>query len=162
MAKKLLALLAGVVLASSVLSGCGGTTPVASGLKATTATETKVDAQSRYTVDRAKRIATDALYRYDNLRDDWQRAYSDYEKDRIEERMLSTLTRAVTDVRQAASGGYGYESRRVYDIADQAIDRYESLRRRWQRAWGDRERREIVNDMLVELTAALKDIQRVR
>lgn len=76
--------------------------------------------------------------------------------------MLDTLTRAASDVRRTASGGSGYDAREIYNIADRAISQYENLRYRWQQACGDREKREIVNSMLTELTQALKDVQRAR
>lgn len=158
MARKIVAL-AALALTLSGLAGCGsgiGTTQ----LQASSNQQT--EAKDYYSVNRARQIATDALYRYDGLRDDWQRAYSDREKDRIEQEMLNVLTRAISDIRRTASNGSGYDARRVYDIADRAIDRYEDLRYRWQQAYSDREKRELVNDMLVELTRALKDVQRVR
>jgi hypothetical protein len=158
MTRKFVAL-AALVLSMSALSGCG-TAPAATQLQNKTATTAQ--AKDYQSVTRAQQIATDALYRYDGLRDDWQRAYSDAEKDRIEQSMLNTLTRAASDVRQTASYGHGYDARRVYDIADRAISRYEDLRYRWQQAYGDREKRELVNDMLTVLTRALKDVQKVR
>ncbi|MBM3270650.1 MAG: hypothetical protein FJZ01_23705 [Candidatus Sericytochromatia bacterium] len=158
MSRKIVAL-AALTLAFSALTGCG-TTPAATGLQNKTAST--ATAQDYSSVSRAKQIATDALYRYDSLRDDWQRAYNDSEKDRIEQSMLNVLTRAASDVRQTASYGSGYDARRVYDIADRAIRKYEDLRYRWQQAYGDREKRELINDMLVVLTQALKDVQRVR
>ena len=159
MTRKVIAFAALALALSAPLTGCG-TTPAATGLQNKTAATAQ--AKDYSSVTRAQQVATDALYRYDSLRDQWQRAYNDSEKDRIEQDMLNVLTRASSDVRQTASNGSGYDARRVYDIADRAIDRYESLRYRWQQAYGDREKRELVNDMLTVLTAALKEVQRVR
>jgi len=183
MARKSLMALASLTLAASVLAGCGTTGMVGMSQtgengasaqsvdtqrKAPPAVELTANAQvdaaaqvdvSSYDVDRARRISSDTLYRYDEQLRDWKRAYSDYEKDRIEERMLRTLTDGLNDVQRAVSSGYGSQARRVYDIADHALNRYESLRRDWNRAYSTRERREIVNRMLVVLTDAHKDIK---
>ena len=185
MARKSLVALASLTLAASVLAGCGTTgmmgvsqTGDSSAIAKSVDTQRKapptvevaagaqvdataqVDAAS-YEVDRARRVSSDTLYRYEQLLRDWKRAYSDYEKDRIEERMLSELTSGLNDVQRAVSSGYGYSARQIYDIADRALNRYESLRRDWQRAYSTRERRNIVNDMLVVLTNAHKDIKAV-
>ena len=185
MARKSLVALASLTLAASVLAGCG-TTPMM-GVNSTgdsSATAQSVDAQrkappavevaasaqvdanaqvdaSSYEVDRARRVSSDTLYRYDQLLRDWKRAYSDYEKDRIEERMLTELTSGLKDVQRAVSSGYGYQARQVYDVADRALNRYEDLRRDWRRAYSKREQRNIINDMLVVLTNAHKDIKAV-
>lgn len=180
MARKSLMALASLTLAASVLAGCGtsslpgvtqtGNQAVAGqSASAQRLAPPKVDlteaAQADSIVDltdgvdRARRIASDSLYRYDGLLRDWERAYSDYEKDRIEERMLTALIDGLKDAQRAVSSGYGYQARQVYDIADRALDRYDDLRSDWRRAYSDRERREIVNDMLVTLTGALKDIK---
>ena len=159
MTRKFVAL-AALALAMSSLTGCGSASVGGTQLQATSAQT--VTAQDYYSVNRAKQIATDGLYRYDSLRDAWQRAYSDSEKDRIEQEMLNVLTRAASDVRRAASNGSGYDARRVYDIADRAIQSYENLRYRWQQAYGDREKRELINEMLTDLTRGLKEVQRVR
>ena len=183
MARKSLMALASLTLAASVLAGCGTTGMV--GMSQTgenAANAQSVDAQrkvpptvelaanaqvdaaaqvdaSSYEVDRARRISSDTLYRYDELLRDWKRAYSDYEKDRIEDRMLTVLLDGLKDAQRAASAGYGTQARRVYDIADRALDRYDGLRRDWKRAYSKREQRFIVNDMLVLLTNAHKDIK---
>jgi hypothetical protein len=185
MARKTLMALATLTLAASVLAGCGttgmmgvsqtgenlaGAQSVDAQRKAPPAVVLTADAQvdaaaqvdaSSYEVDRARRISADTLYQYDELLRDWKRAYSDREKDRVEERMLRELTEGLNDVQRAVSSGHGYSARQVYDIADRALDRYESLRRDWQRAYSVRERRDIVNDMLVVLTNAHKDIKAV-
>jgi hypothetical protein len=183
MARKTLVALASLTLAASVLAGCG-TSPMA-GMSQTgenAANAQSADTQRKapptvesaaaqvgadavvdasYEVDKARRISSDTLYRYDELLRDWKRAYSDYDKDRIEERMLRELTSGLNDVQRAVSSGHGYSARQVYDIADRALNRYESLRRDWQRAYSTRERRNLVNDMLVALTNAHKDIKAV-
>lgn len=185
MARKSLMALASLTLAASVLAGCGAPSMTGTGAMGDqTAKAQSADAQrkappaiqltaepqiegnatvdaSSYEVDRARRISSDTLYRYDKLLRDWERTYSDYEKDRIEERMLKELTSGLNDVQRAVSSGYGYSARQAYDIADRALNRYESLRRDWQRAYSTRERRNIVNDMLVVLTSAHKDIKAV-
>lgn len=185
MARKTLMALASLTLAASVLAGCGTTSmtgvsqtgeksasaqSVDSQRKAPPSVEVTANAQvdaaaqvdaSSYELDRARRISADTLYRYDELLRDWNRAYSDYDKDRIEERMLRELTEGLNDVQRTVSSGYGYSARQVYDIADRALNRYEGLRRDWQRAYSTRERRNIVNDMLVVLTNAHKDIKAV-
>jgi hypothetical protein len=120
----------------------------------------QVDASS-YEVDRARRVSSDTLYRYEQLLRDWKRAYSDYEKDRIEDRMLTELISGLKDVQRTVSTGHGYSARQVYDIADRALNRYDDLRRDWKRAYSARERRNIINDMLVVLTNAHKDIKAV-
>lgn len=184
MSRKTLMTLATLCLASSVLAGCGtvpmagmspaGETsaksqaanaqrplPPAVVLAADALTEGDAIVDASYEVDRARRIASDTLYRYDVLLRDWKRAYSDYEKDRIESRMLDELIAGLKDVQRAVSSGSGRSAREVYDVADRALDRYDSLRRDWSRAYTDRERRYIVNDMLVALTGAHKDIKAI-
>lgn len=184
MTRRSLMTLASLTLAATLLAGCGSTGMVglsASGngsanaqsvdtqrkvppsveLSGNAAIDATVSPDFQSDVDQARRIASDALYRYDDLLRDWKRAYSDYEKDRIEERMLNVLLDGVKDAQRAASKGYGSQARHIYDIADRALDRYESLRRDWKRAYSKREQRYIVNDMLVVLTNALKDIKAV-
>lgn len=121
-------------------------------------TKAGISASSYYTVDRARRRASDALWRYQDLRDDWQRAWSDDEKDRIEQRMLSTLTDAGSDIRRMTSSSWDYDERRINDIVDRMLDEYEYLRRDWQNEWDIRRKREIVNRMLVELTRGIQQV----
>lgn len=110
---------------------------------------------------RAADYASEALYQQDRLLRDWHNAWSDREKDRVEQRMLDTLYDAVKDVQRVTSGqGYDSADRRAYDIADRCLDRYDDLRRDWSYAWGDREKREITNRMLNLMVDALKDIKR--
>lgn len=185
MARKTLLALASLTLAASVLAGCGTTGMMGMSQtgensanaqsadaqrKAPPAVQVSADAQveanaqvdaSSYEVDRARRIAADTLYEYDKLLRKWKRTYSDYEKDRIEDSMLKELTAGLNSIQRTVSSGYGHSARQVYDIADRALNRYESLRRDWQRSYSTRERRNIVNDMLVVLTNAHKDIKTV-
>ncbi|MBI6545604.1 MAG: hypothetical protein HY692_02345, partial [Cyanobacteria bacterium NC_groundwater_1444_Ag_S-0.65um_54_12] len=155
-------LVAGVVLLSTGLAGCGTVPGGTAGTPLQVAAQNnQVSTSNHSTVRRAVQIAQDALYRYDDLRDQWLRSSNDREKDRIEQRMLDTLTNAVSRIRTEASGGYGWDARQVYDVADRAISRYESLRRQWQNTSSDRERRELVNSMLTVLTDALKEIRRM-
>jgi len=164
MAKKLFTVLASVALASTLLAGCGVTPGTTTGIKSASTAET-VQGKDYYTVSRAKRIAQDGLYRYNNLRNDWMRAYSDREKDRIEDQMLVVLSQAIGDVRDAVSGeagASGYDSRQVFDIADRAISRYESLRYDWSNTSNINRQREISNQMQTILVDALNGVQRVR
>lgn len=125
-------------------------------------TQDGISASSYYTVDRARRSASNALWRYQDLRDDWQRAWSDDEKDRIEQRMLSVLTRAGSDIRNMTSGSWDHDDRQINYIADRMLDEYEYLRRQWQSEWSIDRKREIINAMLVELTRGLKQVSDYR
>ncbi len=164
MAKHLASVLATLALASTLLAGCGaapgGTT---AGIKSATADA--VQAKDYYTVSRAKTVAADTLRSYDRLRDSWLRAWSDREKDRIEDQMLVVLSQGIGDVRDAVSGesgASGYDSRQVFDIADQAIARYEDLRYQWSNTGDINRQREIANQMQTVIVDALKRVQRVR
>ncbi len=185
MASKTFVALASLTLAASLLAGCGTTSMTGVGQTGdNTAKAQSADAQrkapptvdltavpqvegkaiadsSSYEVDQARRAAADTLYQYDQLLRDWNRAYTDYEKDRIEQRMLGELTDGLNDIQRIVSSGSGYSARQVYDIANRALDRYEGLRRDWKYAYSDRERRYIVNDMLTALTSAHKEIKAV-
>lgn len=160
--------LTALTLALSALVGCGSTAP---SLKATSVTAIQAaavrpnpplaaaSALDNYTSSEARRIAADALYRYDLLRRDWFNAASDWEKDRIEQQMVTALTNGLQDVRRATYSSYAGDARRIHGIATRAIERQEILRRDWQYAYGDRERRLIVNEMLTVLTGALLEIR---
>jgi len=164
MAKQLASVLATLALASTLLAGCGAAPGTTTGIKSATATGT-VQAKDYYSVSRAKSLAADALSRYDQLRDSWLRAWSDREKDGIEDQMLVVLSQGIGDVRDAVSGeagASGYDSRQVFDIADQASSRYESLRYDWSNTNDINRQREISNQMQTLLVDALKRVQRVR
>jgi hypothetical protein len=187
MYRKQLVSLTAALLLGATLAGCGASTvPSAAArnagtLAARSAAESpdrvappKVDlpaeeatAESKkqalgdgYVAENARRTATDALYRYQDLLREWDHAWSDREKDRIEQRMLEVMTRAIKDIERSTSGAFGYEERRINDVARSVIDRYRELLRRYDNAYSDRERREIVNQMLTELTRGLKQVQR--
>ncbi len=165
MAKQLFTVLATVALASTLLAGCGAAPGgVSASIKSAQGAET-VQGKDYYTVSRAKRIAQDGLYRYNNLRNDWLRAWSDREKDRIEDQMLVVLSQTIGDVRDAVSGesgASGYDSRQVFDIADRAISQYESLRYDWSNTGNINRQREIANQMQTVIVDALNRVQRVR
>jgi hypothetical protein len=174
-------LTAGLLMAAalvSTLAGCGASTagvatpakaahsaPAASrpqiptvDVKAVQKATSGISASSYWTVDRARRRASDSLYRYSDLRNDWQNAWSDDEKDRIEQRMLTVLTNGAVDVRNITSGSWDHDDRYLNNIVNRAIDQYENLRQEWLREWDIRRKRELVNDMLLELTRALQDV----
>lgn len=162
MAKKLALALATVTLASTLLSGCG-TTGVFAGM--TTQGATSVQAKDYYSVTNAQRIASNALYRYNDLRNDWLAAYSDSQKDRIEDRMLVVLSQAIGDVRLAVSGeagASGYDAREVFNISDYAISRYENLRRQWDMTNDINTQRWISNEMQTVLVDALQRVMNVQ
>ncbi len=97
MAKQLFSVLATLALASTLIAGCGvSPNGATTGIKSATTAET-VQAKDYYTVSRAKRVAQDGLARYNSLRNDWLRAYSDREKDRIEDQMLVVLSQTIVD-----------------------------------------------------------------
>lgn len=156
-------------LALSALVGCGSTGP---SLKTTSAGQvqaaakrpnppqpTAAQATENYASSEARRIAADALYRYEDLRRDWFSTSSDWEKDRIEQQMLTALSNGLQDVRRATYSSYTGDAHRIHELATRALERYESLRRDWQYTYGDREKRLIVNEMLTVLTGALMDIR---
>lgn len=129
---------------------------------ALTTAKSGISATSYWTVDRARRSASNALYRYQDLREDWQRAWSDDEKDRIEQRMLNTLVGAGSDIRNITSGSYDYDDRQINYQIESTLRRYEDLRRQWQWEHDLNRQREIINTMLVELTRGLQDVQNFR
>lgn len=161
MAKKLALALATLTLASS-LAGCG-TTGVFAGLS--TQSTTTVQVKDYYSVTNAQRIASNALYRYNDLRNDWLAAYSDSQKDRIEDRMLVVLSQAIGDVRLAVSdeaGASGYDAREVFNISNYAISRYEALRRQWDMTNDINTQRWISNEMQTVMVDALQRVQTVQ
>lgn len=156
-------------LALSALVGCGSTGPslktktavVARATATRTAPPTLAasKATENYSSSEARRIAADALYRYEDLRRDWFNTGSDWEKDRIEQQMVTVLSNGLTDVRHATYSSYSSDARRHYDIATRALQRQDTLRRDLQYAYGDREKRQIVNEMLTVMTGALMEIR---
>lgn len=162
MNRTLATLLAAVALTSTLLVGCGTTASVTA---VKTQTATTVQAKDYYTVTNAQRAATYGLNSYNRLRDQWLRAYSDGEKDRIEDQMLVVLSQAISDVRNAVSaeaGATGSDSRRVFNIADGAISQYEALRYDWSNTSNIHRQREISNQMQTILVGALQRVQSVR
>ncbi len=169
------------VTLGSTLAGCGAGSNFASpaaqkqttakavrpelpSLDRTALTKTKdgISASSYYTVGRARRSASNALWRYQDLREDWQRAWSDDEKDRIEQRMLSVLTSAGSDIRSMTSSSWDNDDRQINSITDRMLNNYEYLRRQWLNEWSVDRKREIINQMLVELTRGLRDVSDYR
>ena len=55
--------------------------------------------------------------------------------------------------------GVDMADRRSYDIADQALNRYDASYRQWSAAWNDGQKRSIVNTMLTDLVNALQAIR---
>ncbi|HEY9854365.1 MAG TPA: hypothetical protein V6D05_01420 [Stenomitos sp.] len=156
-------MLVALVMASSVLAGCGATPGATTGIKSAQTTDA-VEGQDFWSVSRAKKIATDALGQYDRLRDRWLRAYTDAEKDRIEDDMLVILSRGIADVRDSVSaeqGGTGYNARQVFDLADRACQRYEDLRDQWAHTNNLDRQREISNQMQTLIVDALNQVKRV-
>lgn len=119
----------------------------------------EADGSTETTRSEARRIAADTLLRYDDLRRDWFNATSDWAKDRIEQQMVTVLSDGLADVRRATYSSYASDARRIYEVASRALERHASLRRDWQYAYGDREKRQIVNQMLTVLTGALMDVR---
>lgn len=157
-----------LTLALSALVGCGSTAPslktsasapIQAAAVRPTPPQVAAKALDTYSSSEARRIAADALYRYDLLRRDWFNAVSDWEKDRIEQQMVTALTNGLQDVRRATYSSYAGDARRIHGIATRALERQETLRRDWQYAYSDKERRLIVNEMLTVLTGALLDIR---
>ncbi|HEY9856420.1 MAG TPA: hypothetical protein V6D05_11825 [Stenomitos sp.] len=156
-------------LALFALGGCGSTAPTLKTASVVQAQATstrpappKLDAAQAtesYAGSEARRIASDTLYRYEDLRRDWFNTSSDYQKDRIEQQMITVLVGGLQDVQHATYGSYTTDARRLYDVATRALERNDGLRRDWQYAYGDREKRQIVNDQLTVLTGALMDIR---
>lgn len=160
MALKPATLLAALALASTLLAGCGTGGLSLANLQGSSSDT--VQAKDYYSVRDAQRIATTTLRRYDDLRDDWMRAYSDAEKDRIEDRMIAALAEGIADVRRSVSsqsGATGYDSRRIYDIADRACYRYERLRDEWRYTGSITRKREIANEMMGLIIDALKQVK---
>lgn len=109
----------------------------------------------------SQRIAERSLYRYAELIRAWERAWSDSEKDRLEQDMLTEMHAAIEDIQSVtSSSGHDSADRRAYDIADQGLNRYDRLFREWERAFGDREKRRIINDMLSGMVQTLQDVKR--
>ena len=172
--------LAAAALLAATLAGCGTTgaptgaaktaaaamqAQKAKGQKATAERPappaTTADTKQGLAARESQRIAERSLYRYSELIRAWERAWSDSEKDRIEQDMLSELHAALGDVQQVtSSSGHDSADRRAYDIADQGLNRYDRLYRDWERAYGDREKREITNDMLSGMVQTLQDVKR--
>ncbi|MBM3267308.1 MAG: hypothetical protein FJZ01_06640 [Candidatus Sericytochromatia bacterium] len=170
-----------ILLAATIaptLAGCGSTAGIATPANSAGKTQTQaarpsiptldraklqstkdgISASSYYTVDRARRRASDALWRYQDLREDWQRAWSDDEKDRIEQRMLVVLTDGGTDIRRMTANSWDYDDRRLNDMAERMLQEYDYLRREWQQTWDTGRKREIVNQMLIVLTRGLQEV----
>lgn len=165
MAKKFAQVLAALAIASTLLAGCGAVgNGITASIKPAEATST-VKAKDYYSVTQAHRLATNGLDRYNVLRDRWMRAHSDAEKDRIEDQMLVVLSGAIGDVRNSVSGdsgASGYDSRKVFDIADRAISRYENLRYEWSNSHNLQRQREISNEMQSVVVNALQRVLAVR
>lgn len=161
MAAKLASVLVGIALASSMLAGCG-LSPVAS---VSNSSHGAVQAKDYYSVTRAQQAASNTLYSYNDLRDQWLRAYSDEQKDSIEDQMLVVLSQGIGDVRAAVgaeAGASGYDASQVFNIADSAISQYESLRYQWSNTHDLNQQRWISNQMQTLLVGALQDVQNVR
>jgi predicted small lipoprotein YifL len=178
--------LAAAALLAATLAGCGTTgAPTGAAKTAAAAMQAQKAKGQKATADRpappaaaqgtakkgapkqglaareSQRIAERSLYRYADLTRAWERAWSDSEKDRIEQDMLVELHSSIEDIQQVtSSSGHDSADRRAYDIADQGLNRYDRLFREWERAYGDREKRRITNDMLSGMVQTLEDVKR--
>lgn len=123
---------------------------------------TAVTADDYSLIVRTHQIASDTLYRYEDLRRLWYATPGDEQKDRVELQMADVLTQGLRDVRRVSSSSYGYDADRMYRMADRGLMRYDELRRDYELAWGDRDRRVIMNRILTELTELVKQIRDTR
>ncbi|MNL28667.1 hypothetical protein D3C87_1503220 [compost metagenome] len=76
--------------------------------------------------------------------------------------MIAALADGIVDVRRsvsAQSGATGYDSRRIYDIADRACYQYERLRDEWRYTSSITRKREIANEMMGLIIDALKQVK---
>jgi hypothetical protein len=97
----------------------------------------------------SSRVSRRVLSDYAQMLREWNRAYSDFERDNIEERMLRVLRNGLDEVQQVTSReGHDADDRRAYDIADAGLNNYERLYRDWQSTYNMGTRRRIVNTML--------------
>jgi hypothetical protein len=158
----------GVVLLA-VLAGCGqGSglpgTAVANGVVAAAAKRPTQAAQRLpeptaakpmprgYAARESSRVSRRVLNDYAQMLRDWNRAYSDYERDNIEERMLRVLREGLKEVQEVTSReGHDADDRRAYVLANYGLNNYERLYRDWESTYNADNRRRIVNAMLQNL-----------
>ena len=163
MSKTLALALATLTLASTMLAGCG--TTGMTGLSTLNSQTAAVQAKDYYSVTNAQSIASNALYQYNDLRNQWLAANDDSQKDQIEDQMLAVLSQGLGNVRSAVSaesGANGYDSREVFNIADEAISQYNSLREEWAQTTDVNQQREIANQMETLMVNALQQVQSVQ
>lgn len=149
-----------LALALTVLTGCGTAPGMISGTNGG-----KVSAKDYVTVKNAQAVATKSLDKYSVLRDRWSSAYSDSEKDQLEDEMIVVLLQGLTDARYAVSseaGAVGTDANDAYNVADFAIERYEGLRQAWAGTNDVNQQRQIANQMQTIMLEALKEVQRVQ
>jgi hypothetical protein len=115
---------------------------------------TQLEASFFFGKPKSLRIAKRALEHYRELLEEWDRTYSDVEKNRIEGRMLDVLTRAHNEVLDT-DGSKEYINQ---EISRRTLEHFRVLNRDYEKAVTSRERLDIRNDMLRVLTGGLKDI----
>lgn len=170
-------LLLGSVLAPG-LAGCGltpgtGTTPSTSAQAASTSRPTvpAIDVQALAkvksslgamdygVVSESKNTATQALYQYNDLRNQWLATYDNNAKDNLEQQMLGVLTQAASTIEGYTNGGCcDTDNQAIYSMASNALNEYNSLRNQWMSTYDVNQKRNLVNQMLVDLTGAIQSI----
>ncbi|MBU6428686.1 MAG: hypothetical protein KGR26_06745 [Cyanobacteria bacterium REEB65] len=128
-------------------------------LAALAQTRSGLSAKDVGTVSEAKSLATNALYEYNNLRNEWLSTYDDTQRDNIEQEMLQVLTSADSDIRNATNNGCcDSDNQYLFSISNSSLEQYSSLDSEWSSTWDVNQRRQIANQMLVVLTQALMQI----
>ncbi len=158
----------GVVLLA-VLAGCGTSSgmpgsAVSNGVVAAAAKRPTQAAQrlpepkaakpmpGGYAARESSRVSRRVLNDYQQMLPDWNRAYSDYDRDNIEERMLRVLRKGLKEVQEVTlHEGQDADDRRAYDIADGGLNDYALSYHLWATARGADVRRSVMNAMLQSL-----------
>jgi hypothetical protein len=180
---------AAALLAASLLSGCGSHVAAATGVNPASAfsAESKKSAKTPahkgakasatrkappklpakaglvrqgFAASQASQACDSALQQYQGLTNEWTAAWSDYDKDQIESQMLAVLHQGLTSTQSITSAqGVDAADRRSYDIADQGLNRYDSQYSQWSATWDLNQKRNIANDMMVDMTNTLQQIR---
>lgn len=166
--------LAALALCAGMLSGCGNpdalmgsVSPMAMGGQRPTPPAVALQrlavpasARDYGQLQQIQNDATNALYSYMNLVNQWNSTPSQSQKDQLEQQMLTVLTSGCKRVQyDAQQDAYDSQAQQAENTATQALYQYSSLRNEWSSTSDVNSQRQIVNQMLQELTSALKQVQ---
>lgn len=110
-------------------------------------------------VEDARRAATNALERFEELSADLDRAYAPTERDAIEVQMMETMGQALEAIHRNISPRQGPAAEQIYRIVEPAYKKAWLQRYEWKQEPGPERKRERLRTLNLYLRQALRDVR---